>query len=103
MAIVLAEQTGHAPFLLACVLLAASCTRPAVYRDVSMDSLLPSMTSQPDDRHALAGKWEYVDGAIARLTLDEQGNDHYDWKDRRPETHTAHRPYLAWHGGSEGE
>jgi len=31
---------------------------------------------------------EYVDGAAVRLTLDEQGNGHYDWKDGRFETHS---------------
>jgi hypothetical protein len=54
------------------------------------------MTSQPADHHLLAGEWDYEDGAIVRLTLDEEGNGHYDWKDGRLETlalidHT-------WHG-----
>jgi hypothetical protein len=42
------------------------------------------------DRHVLAGEWEYIDGgALVRLTLDEQGNGHYDWQDGRFETHTV--------------
>jgi hypothetical protein len=86
--IVLAEGKGYAPLFLACALLAAGCAKPGVYRDVSMDSLLPLMESQPDDRHVLVGDWEYVDGAAVRLTLDEQGNGHYAWKDGRFETHT---------------
>jgi hypothetical protein len=86
--IVLAGREGYAPLLLACVLLAAACAKPAVHRDVSMDSIPPSMTSQPGDRHVLAGEWEYVDGAAVLLTLDEQGNGHYDWKDGRFETRT---------------
>ena len=57
-----------------------------------MTSPLPSTASQPGDRHVLAGEWEYVDGAIdgavSRLTLDEQGMGHYNWKDGRFETHT---------------
>jgi len=54
-----------------------------------MDSIPSSMTSQPGDRHVLAGEWEYADGAAAvLLRLDEQGNGHYDWKDGRFETHT---------------
>jgi hypothetical protein len=32
------------------------------------------MASQAGDRHVFAGEWEYVDGAVVRLTLDEQGN-----------------------------
>jgi hypothetical protein len=76
------------PILLASALLIAACAKAAVHRVVSMDSLSPSMTPQSGDRHVLAGEWEYVDGAVVRLALDEQGNSHYDWKDGRFETHT---------------
>ena len=87
--IVLAGSQGYAPLLLlACVLLAAACAKPAVHRAVPTDSLPPSMACQAGDCHVLAGEWEYVDGAAVRLTLDEQGNGHYDWKDGRFETHT---------------
>ena len=94
--IVLVRSEGFATLLFACVLLAAGCAKPAVHRDVSMNSLPPSMASQPGDRHVLTGEWEYVDGAAVRLTLDEQGNGHYDWKDGRFETHSliGH----TWHG-----
>jgi hypothetical protein len=94
--IVLAGSKGYAPLLLACALLAAACAKPAVHRNVSMDSLLPLMASQASDRQVLAGEWEYVDDAVVRLTLDEQGNGHYKWKDGRCETHTliGH----TWHG-----
>ena len=37
--------------------------------------------AQPGDRHVFADEREYVDGAVVRLTLDEQGSSHYDWKD----------------------
>jgi len=84
--IVLAGGGGYTPLLLACALLAASCAKPALHRDVSIDSLPPSMVSQVVDRHVLAGEWEYVDGAVARLTLDEEGNGNYIWKDGRLET-----------------
>jgi hypothetical protein len=86
--IVSAGSKGYTPLLLACPLLAAACAKPAVHRDVSMDSLPLSMTSQAGDRHVLAGEWEYVDGAVVRLTLDEQGNGHYKWKGGRFQTHT---------------
>jgi len=86
--IVLAGSKGYAPFLLACALLAAACTKPAIHRAIPTDSFPPSMACQAGDCHVLAGEWEYVDGAAVRLTLDEQGNGHYDWKDGRFETHS---------------
>ena len=86
------------PLLFAWALLEAACAKPAVHQAVPMDSLPPSMVSQPGDRHVLAGAWEYVsvDGASAPLILDEQGNGHYDWKDGRFETHTLID--HTWHG-----
>ena len=87
--IVLAGSKGYAPLLLlACALLAAACTKPAVHRATPTDSRPPSMACQAGDCHVLAGEWEYVDGAAVLLTLDEQGNGHYDWKDGRFETRT---------------
>lgn len=85
-----------APFFIVCALFAAACAKPAVHRAVSTDSLPSAMASQPGDRHVLAGEWEYVDGAVVQLTLDEQGNGHYEWKDGRLETQAliGH----TWHG-----
>ena len=77
-----------APLLLACALLAAACAKPTVHRAVSTDSILPSMASHPGDRQVLVGEWEYEDGGVVLLTLDEQGNGHYEWKDGRFETRT---------------
>lgn len=85
-----------APLLLACALLAAACAKPAIHGAASMDSPPSSMASQPDDRHVLAGEWEYVDGAVVLLTLDEQGNGHYEWKDGRFETQAL--VHHTWHG-----
>jgi len=84
--------------LLACALLAAACARPTVHRAVSMDSVSPSMAFQPGDCLVLAGEWGYVDGAVVRPALDEQGNSHYDWKDGRFETHTliGHTCHGMW-------
>ena len=76
------------PILLVSALLVAACAKPAVHQAVSMDSPPPSTASQSGDSHVLAGEWEYVDGAVVRLTLDEQGNGYYDWKDGRFETLT---------------
>jgi len=79
-------------FILIGALLAAACAKPAVHRTLSTTSIPPSMATQPGDRSVLAGEWEYVDGvvdsAIGLLTLDEQGNGRYNWKDGRFETHT---------------
>jgi hypothetical protein len=44
------------------------------------------MACQAGDCHVLAGEWEYVDGVVARLTLNEEGNGNYIWKDGRLET-----------------
>lgn len=91
-----------ASLLLACAMLAVACVKPMVPQTACMTSPPPSssMASQPGDRHVLAGEWEYVDGAVdgavGRLTLDQQGNGRYNWKDGRFETHTliGH----TWHG-----
>jgi len=87
--IVVAGSKGHAALLLLiCALLAAACAKPAVHRATPKDSVPPAMACQGGDCHVLAGEWEYVDGAAVRLTLDEHGNGHYDWKDGRFETHS---------------
>ena len=69
--------------ILAGALLSGACA----HQTASVDS--PSMGSQAGDRHVLAGEWEYIDstGAAVPLTLDEQGNGHYEWKEGRVETH----------------
>jgi hypothetical protein len=85
---VLAGSKGYAPLLLACALLAAACTKQAIHQAIPKDPLPPSMGCQAGNCHVLAGEWEYVDGAAVRLTLDEQGNGHYNWKDGRFETHS---------------
>lgn len=77
------------PILLGCSLLAGACTNQVVQRDAPMDS-------HPGDRRVLAGEWEYVDGAVVRLTLDEEGNGRYEWKDGRFETQTL--VDHIWHG-----
>ena len=86
--IVLAGSKGYAPLLLVCVLLATACTKPGVHQAIPTDPLPPSMACQAGNCPVLAGEWEYVDGLAVRLTLDEQGNGRYDWKDGRFETHS---------------
>jgi hypothetical protein len=69
--------------LLASTVLFSGC----VHRS-SGDPPAVSITPQSDDRHVLAGEWEYIDGSGAAflLTLDGEGNGHYDWKHGRFET-----------------
>lgn len=83
---VFAGSKGYAPLLLVCMLLEAACAKPVIHHAIPVDPILPSKACQAGDCHVLAGEWEYVDGAAVRLTLDDQGNGHYDWKDGRFET-----------------
>lgn len=85
-----------APILLSTTVLVAACAWPVVHEDVSTDSLPSSNESQPGDRRILAGEWEYEDGGVVRLKLDEQGNGRYAWKDGRFGT----RKLIGhiWHG-----
>jgi len=48
---------------------------------VSEPASVPSDSSE--DRRVLAGEWEYEEGAVVTLLLDEQGNGTYAWKDGR--------------------
>lgn len=62
------------------LLVIGACGRSAV---------LPPIADQegpPTDRSILAGEWQYEDGAVTTLRLDEQGNGTYNWKDGRFET-----------------
>ena len=74
--------------LVLCVLMfaATACTTPSG-QDVLWRPLV--MPSGPEaDRSVLAGEWDYEDGAVVTLTLDEQGNGTYPWKGGRFETHS---------------
>lgn len=93
--------------LLATTVLVAACAGPAVQQAVSTDSHPSSIVSQPGDRHILAGEWEYEDGGVVRLTLDEQGNGRYAWKDGRIGTrkligHTWHGMWVQKANDREG-
>lgn len=85
-----------APLLLANMVFTAACGKPAMHRAVSVDAFPSSTAAQSEDRHVLAGEWEYVDEALVTLILDEQGNGRYDWKDGRFETQAL--VGHAWHG-----
>lgn len=83
------ESVRHIPLrwfpLLAGVLLMSACTvggpRPASGPEFSALAF-----SDVGARDRLAGEWEYEDGAVLTLRLDEQGNGTYEWKEGRFET-----------------
>jgi len=62
----------------------AGCTQPMVKDSAPEQASIPSGRS--DDRRILAGEWEYEDGAVVMLTLDERGRGTYAWKDGRFDT-----------------
>ncbi len=61
-------------------------------------SMTSAFTPEPPrtDRSVLAGEWQYEDGAVVSLRLDEQGNGIYQWKDGRFET--THLDNHTWIG-----
>ena len=56
--------------------------------------IMPSEAQE--DRRVLAGEWDYEEGAVVTLILDEQGNGTYSWKGGRFETHSLSD--HTWHG-----
>ena len=70
--------------LSAMLLSIAACTTPPL-RDEETP-LMPAPSGLTEDRRVLAGEWDYEDGVVVTLTLDEQGNGSYAWKGGRFET-----------------
>jgi hypothetical protein len=64
----------------------SACSHPAMQRSTSTEQVPSLDRAQPGDRRILAGEWEYEEGGVAVLTLDEQGNGPYAWNDGRIET-----------------
>lgn len=59
------------------------CSQTAVIQP----TVVTDVADDPEhDRSILAGEWQYEDGAVVTLRLDEQGNGSYPWKDGRFET-----------------
>jgi hypothetical protein len=73
-------------FSAALILSAAACTTPSGREGTARPIITPS--EEQEDRRVLAGEWDYEDGAVVTLTLDEQGNGTYPWKDGRFVTHS---------------
>jgi hypothetical protein len=77
------------------LLLSVACTPSVVrYDKTGPPTIAPS--GVPQDRRVLAGEWDYEDGAVVTLTLDEQGNGTYPWKDGRFITHSLSD--YVWRG-----
>jgi hypothetical protein len=75
--------------LLSLILLScAACTAPFVQQEEAAPPVMPPHSGMPEDRRVLAGEWDYEEGAVVTLTLDEQGNGTYPWRDGRFETHS---------------
>lgn len=76
-------QTGALIFV---TLLLSACAATVPPRPVLSTDVPATSSHDADDRGILAGEWEYEDGAVLTLRLDEQGNGTYAWKDGRFET-----------------
>lgn len=72
--------------LAALILSSIACSQPIVSHEDSLRPVIPAPSGAAEDRRVLAGDWEYEDGAVVTLTLDEQGNGTYPWKEGRFET-----------------
>jgi hypothetical protein len=70
------------------LLSSAACTAPSVRHEEAVPPVSTMPTGAHEDRRVLAGEWDYEDGAVVTLTLDEQGNGTYPWKDGRFITHS---------------
>ena len=68
------------------LLSAAACTTPSGHDAMRQPPAMPP--GAQGDRSVLAGEWDYEEGAVVTLTLDEQGNGTYAWKGGRFETHS---------------
>jgi hypothetical protein len=76
------------------LLSATACTTPSDHEGVVPPLIMPSEAQE--DRRVLAGEWDYEEGAVVTLILDEQGNGTYPWKGGRFETHSLSD--HTWHG-----
>lgn len=76
------------------LLSAPACTTLTDHEGMVRPLIVPSGVQE--DRSVLAGEWDYEEGAVVTLILDEQGNGAYPWKGGRFETHSLSD--HTWHG-----
>jgi hypothetical protein len=72
--------------VLSTMLLATTACSGPILRDEEAPPLIPAPSGLAEDRRVLAGEWDYEDDVVVTVTLDEQGNGTYPWKDGRFET-----------------
>ena len=87
--------TSRSLVIVTVLLLSAACAQPGVKRQAAEPIVVPPGFTD-GDRRVLAGEWEYEEGAVVLLKLDEQGNGAYAWKEGRFETTALNG--LTWHG-----
>lgn len=80
------KKAFNASLFFGLVALSVACTKPALQRHESGKPSVPALSGMREDRRILAGEWEYEDGAVVKLRLDERGNGTYAWKDGHFET-----------------
>ncbi len=95
----------HIAILALMVLSAVACTTPSGHEGVVQPLIMPSGIQE--DRRVLAGEWDYEEGAVVTLVLDEQGNGAYPWKGGRFETqslsdHTWQGRWIQQENDREG-
>jgi hypothetical protein len=78
-------KTWHIGIVSLLLMSTIACTAP-VFRDEEGQPVMPPSPRVAEDRRVLAGEWNYEDGAVVTVTLDEQGNGIYPWKGGRFET-----------------
>jgi len=67
-----------------CVMILLAMVTGCGHHPIAVPTAIPDA---PDgDRSILAGEWQYEEGAVVTLRLDEQGHGSYAWKGGRFET-----------------
>jgi hypothetical protein len=86
---------GRSIIFVIVALMVAGCSHPETFQPSGQAGLTRDHQST-EDRSVLAGEWEYEDGGVLLLRLDEQGNGTYSYKDGRFET--THLEGRTWMG-----
>lgn len=82
----MSDRRIHITALVLITGLMSACAATEIHRPLPAADVLAAMSHDPGDRGVLSGEWEYEDGAVLTLRLDEQGNGTYTWKDGHFET-----------------
>lgn len=82
----MSDKRMHTIALIVITLLLSACAATAMHRPLPLPDFSAAISHDAGDRGILAGEWEYEDGAVLTLRLDEQGNGTYAWKNGHFET-----------------